>query len=345
VLLSEWRKSAPNRESLSTKILAVLEPVLADLGADGDPSCWVLWGEDPEIRYSVMAPTPAGLITVVVRVGGSGEGPRATGKLVRWGKLQVSELAVESADGHRLVAVQVEGQVLKGMDAEADSICEFVRGLLAGIDGRAYAVGGAIVEASVPRVAAAKPAAIKAAAVKAAAAKAATAKLAPAKPAPVKPAVKPAPARPEAKSAPVKPAAHKDPAKPGLKSLPAPVASTPGDARDAAGARAGAPAAANQPRARKPARTPGGKTQPAWVAPHPIGLPVPQIAAGPTVVPSAPHQPGSKSVAPKPAAAPAGHPAAASRSGEPAEGGPVWDVPDPSESLTRETKRPRTWTP
>ena len=312
MLLSEWRKSAPNRESLSTKILAVLEPVLEDLGADGDPSCWVLWGEDPEIRYSVMAPTPAGLITVVVRVGGSSEGPRATGKLVRWGKLQVSELAVESADGHRLVAVQVEGQVLKGMDAEADSICEFVRGLLAGIDGRAYAVGGAIVEASVPRVAAAKPA--------------------PAKPAPAKP-------------APAKPAAQKDAAKPDLKSLPAPVASTFGDVRDAAGAGAGAPVAANQPRARKPARTPGGKTQPAWVAPHPIGLPVPRIAAGPAAAPSGPQQPGSKPVAPKPAAAPAGHPAAASRSGEPAEGGPVWDVPDPSESLTRETKRPRTWTP
>jgi hypothetical protein len=296
-----------------------------------------------------MAPTPAGLITVVIRVGGNGEGPRATGKLVRWGKLQVSELAVESADGHRLVAVQVEGQVLKGMDAEADSICEFVRGLLAGVDGRAYPVGGAIVGASVPRVAAAKPAAkaaaAKAAAAKAAAAKAAAAKPEPVKPAPVKPEVKPAPAKPEVKPAPVKAAAQKDAAKTGFKSLPAPVAATPGDARDAAGANAGAPAAANQPRARKPARTPGGKTQAAWVAPHPIGLPVPRIAAGPAVVPSAPHQPGSKPVAPKPAAAPAGHPAAAARSGEPAEGGPVWDVPDPSESLTRETKRPRTWTP
>ena len=58
MLLSEWRKTAPNRECMSNSVLDVLKPVLADLGADGDPSCWVIWGEDPEYRYSIMAPTP-----------------------------------------------------------------------------------------------------------------------------------------------------------------------------------------------------------------------------------------------------------------------------------------------
>ena len=152
MLLSEWRRAAPNRECMSTKVLEVLKPVLADLGADGDPGCWVIWGEDPEYRYSIMVPTPAGLVTIAVRLSGA-EGPRVIGKLVRWAKLQVSELSVEASGDIRIVAVQVEGQVLKGMDEEAGKICEFVRGLLAGIDGRAWHAVGPIVPSATPRVA------------------------------------------------------------------------------------------------------------------------------------------------------------------------------------------------
>jgi len=69
MILSEWRKTAPNRECLSNKVLAVLKPVLADLGADGDPDSWIVWGDDPAFRYSVMTPTPAGLIVVGLRLG------------------------------------------------------------------------------------------------------------------------------------------------------------------------------------------------------------------------------------------------------------------------------------
>jgi hypothetical protein len=133
--LSEWRKTAPNKDSMSNRVLAVLRPVLVDLGSEADAECWVVWGEDPELRYFVLAPTAAGLVTVNVRPGGA-EAPRATAKLVRWSKLSVSELGVEASGGHRLVGVQVESIVLKGMDEEADRICEFVRGLIAGIDGR-----------------------------------------------------------------------------------------------------------------------------------------------------------------------------------------------------------------
>ena len=35
--LGEWRKTAPNRESMSNAVLSVLRPVLSDLGADADP--------------------------------------------------------------------------------------------------------------------------------------------------------------------------------------------------------------------------------------------------------------------------------------------------------------------
>jgi hypothetical protein len=134
--LGEWRKTAPNRECMSTAVMNVLKPVLSDLGAADDPECWVEWGEDPQFRYLVLVPTRAGLISTTVRINTGTEGPRATGKLVRWTRLQLTELSLESAGGHRIVAVQVEGQVLKGADAAADLICEFVRGLIASVDGR-----------------------------------------------------------------------------------------------------------------------------------------------------------------------------------------------------------------
>ncbi|MFI5259479.1 MAG: hypothetical protein ACHQ01_07725 [Candidatus Limnocylindrales bacterium] len=133
--LSQWRKSAPTKESMSDRVLATLKPVLLDLGDDADPECWVAWGDDTN-RYSVLAPTVAGLITVAVRLGAPEEGPRATGRLIRWPKLTVSELSVDASGGHRLVAVQVESLVLKGVNEEADRICEFVRELIASVDGR-----------------------------------------------------------------------------------------------------------------------------------------------------------------------------------------------------------------
>lgn len=134
--LSEWRKTAPTKESMSDRVLAVVRPVLMDLGAEADAECWVAWGDDAEYRYSILAPTVAGLISVVVRIGGPEEGPRATARLIRWPKVAVTELGIEASDGHRVVAVQVESLVLKGVDGEADRICEFVRGLIASIDDR-----------------------------------------------------------------------------------------------------------------------------------------------------------------------------------------------------------------
>jgi hypothetical protein len=136
--LSEWRKTAPNNESMSDRVLAVLRCVLVDLGSEPDAECWVVWGDDPESRYSVLASTLAGLVTVVVRPADP-EGPRAVAKLIRWSKVSVTELGVEASGDRRLVGVQVESFVLKGVDEEADRICEFVRGLIAGIENRGTA--------------------------------------------------------------------------------------------------------------------------------------------------------------------------------------------------------------
>lgn len=133
---SEWRAKAPFKESVAPKVLAMVEPALELLGADRDPECWVAWGDDPASRYTLYAPTASGLAQVVVRVNVPGEGPRAGGKVVRWSRVQLGELAVEMQGGHRLVTFQVEAQVLNGADAAADAIGSFARQLFAAVDGR-----------------------------------------------------------------------------------------------------------------------------------------------------------------------------------------------------------------
>jgi hypothetical protein len=135
--LSDWTSRAPRKEALAPKVVAVIEPVLTSLGAGPDPSCWISWGDDPAARYLLLTPTAAGLLMVHVRVNVPQEGPRASGKLIRWSRVQTGELAVEMAGGHRLLSFQVEGQVLRGSDAEADDIAAFALDLFAAMDGRA----------------------------------------------------------------------------------------------------------------------------------------------------------------------------------------------------------------
>lgn len=134
--LSDWRRATPHRESLGPRVLAVLEPVLATLGAERDPHVWIAWGEDPGDRYTLFAITPGGLGTCMVRVNPSGEGPRIRAKLVRWGRVQVGDLDVETQESHRLLTVQLEGHVLKGVDADGDAVARFVHAVLAAVDGR-----------------------------------------------------------------------------------------------------------------------------------------------------------------------------------------------------------------
>lgn len=134
--LSEWRASAPSRDAIAAKVAAVIDPVLAGLGAGSDPHCWVAWGEEPANRYSLFVPTDPGLLVCFVRVNVPGEGPRATTKLVRWPKVTIGELSVETQAGHRMLSFQLESQVLRGVDAEADRAAAFALQVIAAIDGR-----------------------------------------------------------------------------------------------------------------------------------------------------------------------------------------------------------------
>ena len=134
--LSEWCASTPARDAVSPKVLAVVEPVLASLGAARDPACWVTWGDEPATRWGLLVPTDAGLVTLAVRVDIPQEGPRVSGKLIRWSRVQVGDFAVEMQGGHRFISTSLEGVILRGMNEEADRIGAFLQGVFAALDGR-----------------------------------------------------------------------------------------------------------------------------------------------------------------------------------------------------------------
>lgn len=134
--LSEWRAAAPSKEAVAAKVAAIVDPVVAAFDVGLDPDCWVAWGEEPAQRYSILIPTPAGLVTCYVRVNVPGEGPRAAAKLLRWNRVQLGELAIETQGPHRLLSFQVEQLVLRGADQEADRVAAFALDLFAAVDGR-----------------------------------------------------------------------------------------------------------------------------------------------------------------------------------------------------------------
>ena len=153
--LSEWCEQAPIPGCVSAPVMALVERLLSDLGVGPDTDCWVIWGEDPGTRYTILAPSLAGMASLIVRSMGLPDGPRGNGKLTRWSKLNVSELAIESAAGHRVVAIQVDSFVLKGTDEEADAICDFVRVLLAGLENRSEPLAPMVTLAAAPPIVAA----------------------------------------------------------------------------------------------------------------------------------------------------------------------------------------------
>lgn len=134
--LTDWRRNAPHTASMSDTVMATVEPVLGALGVVDDTPTWVAWGDDPDARYMVLALTPAGLVTCNVRVNVPQEGPRASGKLIRWSRVQLGELSVEGQAGRAMLTFQLEGQLLRGVDDEARRVAAFAQDVFAAIDGR-----------------------------------------------------------------------------------------------------------------------------------------------------------------------------------------------------------------
>lgn len=150
--LSEWRAQAPYPDSMAEKVLVPTRDALVLLGGERDPECWIVWGDDPAVRWTLLAPSAAGLVQVNVRVNVPGEGPRAAGKLVRWHRVQVGELSAEVQGGHRVLTFQVESALLHGADGDADAAALFVDRLFAAMDGRTPASDEPdVIELSGPR--------------------------------------------------------------------------------------------------------------------------------------------------------------------------------------------------
>jgi hypothetical protein len=150
--LSEWQTSTPHRDAMAERVLLPARDALALLGAERDPECWIVWGDDPTTRWTLLVPSAAGLVQVNVRVNVPGEGPRSAGKLIRWHRVQIGELSVEIQGGHRLLTFQVESHLLHGADAEADAVAAFVETLFAAMDGRTLPAKTAdVIELSGPK--------------------------------------------------------------------------------------------------------------------------------------------------------------------------------------------------
>jgi hypothetical protein len=109
---------------------------MARVGAERDPQRWVVRDEEPAIRYTVFVPTETGLIAAFGRVNVPGEAPRAMTKTIRWSRLSIGELTVETQAGHRLLSFQLEQQVLRGADEVADQVAALALRVIAAIDGR-----------------------------------------------------------------------------------------------------------------------------------------------------------------------------------------------------------------
>jgi hypothetical protein len=149
--LSEFVDTSKVPAAVGPKVLAVVRPVLAAIGAGEDPSGWLAADEDAADRWDFLAPTPAGLVTCHVRVNVPGEGPRASAKLVRWPRVVIGELAVESgAGGRRLVSFQLDNRAVRAAGTEGDAVAAFAQAVLAAMDGRPMTDGAAGVPAALP---------------------------------------------------------------------------------------------------------------------------------------------------------------------------------------------------
>lgn len=141
--VSDWQATLRGQKLMTGKVAVAYESALALFGEGLDTEAFVAWGDDPEVHYSLLVIGEAGLIIVVVRVNVPLEGPRASAKVVRWGRVAIGELAVEVQRGHKQATAQIDSYILKGVDDEADRIGAFVGNVLMHIDGRRAPAGAA----------------------------------------------------------------------------------------------------------------------------------------------------------------------------------------------------------
>ena len=106
--LSEWAERAPHEGSMTPKVMATRRARCSPpSGAETTRHAGSHGATTRGARYAMLIPTPAGLIQVHVRVNVPQEGPRSSGKLVRWNRVQTGELAIET---RRVTTHQLPGR-------------------------------------------------------------------------------------------------------------------------------------------------------------------------------------------------------------------------------------------
>jgi hypothetical protein len=134
---ADWQATPEGSRYLSDRLVKLIESAAHTLGARDATPCYVAWGEQPEARFQVMLSTDGGLAIFSVRANVPQEGPRLSGRLVRWARVQVGELTFEAHSGHVQVSAQFEGQVLLGLDAAGERIAEWMTEVYRRVDGAA----------------------------------------------------------------------------------------------------------------------------------------------------------------------------------------------------------------
>ncbi len=122
----DWRATPEGERHLTERLVALIDPVSRVLGVGTETACHVVWGDQPPARFQVLLATEAGLAVLNVRVNVPQEGPRISGRLVRWGRVQAGEVTIEAHSGHAQVSAQFEGQVLQGLDTAGERIAEWM---------------------------------------------------------------------------------------------------------------------------------------------------------------------------------------------------------------------------
>ncbi|MGC8634130.1 MAG: hypothetical protein ACP5VP_05630 [Candidatus Limnocylindrales bacterium] len=134
---ADWQATPEGSRYLTDRLVPLIESAARTLGAHDATPCYVAWGDQPEARFQVMLSTDGGLGIFNVRVSVPQEGPRLSGRLVRWARVQAGEVTFEAHSGHIQVSAQFEGQVLLGLDEAGERIAEWMTEVYRRVDGAA----------------------------------------------------------------------------------------------------------------------------------------------------------------------------------------------------------------
>ena len=136
---SDWCETDEGRRRIPEPLVTLIGNAMRTLGVPLDAPAHVIWGDQPGQRFMVMLACDAGLAILGVRPSTPQEGPRVSGRLLRWSRVQVGELAIEAHHGHVQASAQMEGQVLQGLDAAGAQVAGWMAEVYRRVEGASRA--------------------------------------------------------------------------------------------------------------------------------------------------------------------------------------------------------------